>query len=379
MRTSFPLDSCPRLLGLVSFGLVSFGLCVGSTIAEPLERVQPTRKDHAAVPREQSQTSCFPDDPPRQEADHVPSRNPFPSVRTSPSRRHAARFRVAQLTLVSATDLAAPAAEPAGKKQAAEPARRLADLADTECTESSGLARSRLRQNVFWTHNDSGDRGRLFCFDRQGRNLGQYEIPTIQPIDCEDMASFLWKGSSTLLLADIGDNARRRSELSLYWFAEPRAEVRICEPITTIRFRYEDGSHDCESIAVDPASRQILLVTKSKLAPCSVYQLTIPADFPEKPLSTVQVARKLASLPVAVATGMDLSTDGRRLVICTYQNAFIYERQAEESWPQAMTRAPHEVLLPVRQQGEAICWDADEQTLLLTSEKIPTPFWLVRP
>jgi len=127
------------------------------------------------------------------------------------------------------------------------------------------------------------------------------------------------------------------------------------------------------------SARQILFVTKTKLAPCSVYQLAIPADFPKTPLPDVQVARKLASLPVAMATGMDLSADGRRLVICTYLNAFIYERQAAESWPIALNRAPREIPLPLRQQGEAICWDADEQTLLLTSEKIPTPFWLVRP
>jgi hypothetical protein len=374
MPTPSQLDSYPLLISLFWLGLF-----VGTTVAEPLKSVPATRKDHAATLREVRQTGCFPKETPRLKDDETTLRNPPRNVGTSPNRLHSARFLVAQLARVSSTEAPTSAAEPADKKQAAEPAQRLAYLADTECKESSGLARSRLRKDVFWTHNDSGDRGRLFCFDRQGQNLGQYEIPAIQPIDCEDLASFLWKNSPTLLLADIGDNARRRSELSLYWFAEPRAEVRTCAPVTTIRFRYEDGAHDCESIAVDTSARQLLFVTKTKLAPCSIYQLAIPADFPKTPLPDVQVARKLASLPVAMATGMDLSADGRRLVICTYLNAFIYERQADESWPIALNRAPREIPLPLRQQGEAICWDADEQTLLLTSEKIPTPFWLVRP
>ena len=36
-----------------------------------------------------------------------------------------------------------------------------------------------------------------------------------------------------------------------------------------------------------------------------------------------------------------------------------------------------EIVLPVRVQGEAICYGQDGKTLYLTSEKRPTPLWEV--
>ena len=258
-------------------------------------------------------------------------------------------------------------------------ARRLAWLEDADCNESSGLACSRMRAEVFWSHNDSGDRGRLFCFDLRGRNLGQYELPSIKPRDCDDMASFIWKDVPSLVLADVGDNARRRSELALYWFAEPVAEVRECGSVSTIRFRYEDGAHDCEAVTVDVQARLVLLVTKTIAAPSAVYQLTIPDDFPQKPLRAPLIAKKIGMLPVPLATGMDLTTDGRRLIIGTYLQAYLYERQEAEAWPVVFARPPREIPLPKRRQGESICWDAEGQALLLTSEKTPTPLWMMKP
>ena len=32
-------------------------------------------------------------------------------------------------------------------------------------TESSGLVASQLNNNLFWTHNDSGDKNRIYCFE----------------------------------------------------------------------------------------------------------------------------------------------------------------------------------------------------------------------
>ena len=55
-------------------------------------------------------------------------------------------------------------------------AKQLAKLANREIDESSGLACSRAASDVFWTHNDSGDRPRVFAFDVEGKHLGAFRL-----------------------------------------------------------------------------------------------------------------------------------------------------------------------------------------------------------
>ena len=86
------------------------------------------------------------------------------------------------------------------------PPRQLGVLANPRIRESSGLACSRRTPGVFWTHNDSGDRPRLYAFDTTGADLGTYELKGASALDWEDLASFTRKGRGYLLVGDIGDN-----------------------------------------------------------------------------------------------------------------------------------------------------------------------------
>ena len=40
-------------------------------------------------------------------------------------------------------------------------------------------------------------------------------------------------------------------------------------------------------------------------------------------------------------------------------------------------RQPEVVTMPIRRQGESICYAADGHSLYLTSERQPTPLWIV--
>ena len=46
----------------------------------------------------------------------------------------------------------------------------------TTITESSGLVASKLNNNLFWTHNDSGDINRIYCFDDTGKHRAIYYL-----------------------------------------------------------------------------------------------------------------------------------------------------------------------------------------------------------
>ena len=256
------------------------------------------------------------------------------------------------------------------------PPKQIGTLTNKDIDESSGVAVSWRTPNVFWTHNDSGDDANLYAFKASGEHLKTLRLRNVEPRDWEDMASFVQKGTSYLLIADTGDNQAQRRNCSLHIFKEPAINSRRVEDSRTIRFRYEDGPRDCEAVAVDATTCVVLLATKSfGFSVCDIYQLPL---FPENEREE-QVAKKIRFIRLPFATAMDVSSDGHRLLIGTYANAFEFFRRDGETWQQAFARNPREIELPKRVQGEAACFGRDGKTIFLTSEKTPTPLWQISP
>jgi len=257
--------------------------------------------------------------------------------------------------------------------------RQLGTLANRAVNESSGLACSRRNPGLFWTHNDSGDDARIYLFDSKGRDLGACVLAGVRAWDWEDIASFTWQGKHYLLLGDVGNNGLAAPVQILHLVEEPPIDrqqgvtVREVPVVQTIQYSYEDDHRDCEAVAVDPTDRKIFLVAKHYDVKCSVYTLDWPENDPEK----VRVARRIATSKVPLVTAMDVSPDGRRAVLATYWNAYEFERKENEDWAVAFSRDPREIRMPLRIQGESICYGPDGRTIYLTSEKLPTPLWEV--
>ena len=176
--------------------------------------------------------------------------------------------------------------------------RQLCALANQELKESSGVACSRLNPEVFWSHNDSGDRPRLFAFNRKGEDLGVFTVNGATARDWEDMASFQRGAQSFLVVGDVGDNKAERREYTVYVVAEPAtgAAAKGGRPtatvVQTLPFTYEDGPHNCESIAVVPTDATIYLVSKVGGQECKIYSFPLPAEPRPRPL----VAKPVATL-----------------------------------------------------------------------------------
>jgi hypothetical protein len=255
------------------------------------------------------------------------------------------------------------------------PAQTMGILASGEINESSGLAAGRVNKGVLWTNNDSGDKARIFAFNHSGADLACVNIRGASARDWEDMCSFAIGRKSFLLLADIGDNFSMRDKCTLYVLPEPRLNIKktgaklTIPAALTINFKYSDGPHNCESIAVDTTTKTIYLVSKCKPASCKVYAIPLPNKSPRKTL----VAKPIASLRIPTTTAMDISPDGLRAVVLTYQHAYEYTRRPDETWSQGFSRKPRIIKMPFRLQGETICYAPDGRTLYLTSEKTPTP------
>lgn len=260
------------------------------------------------------------------------------------------------------------------------PGRQLAALADQTINESSGLACSRTTPGVFWTHNDSGGKAEFYAFNLKGEALGNYPLQGAGAQDWEDMCSFSIAGQSFLLVADVGDNAVKRKLYSLYVATEPQKIIKPDKPqplnlFMRLDFTYEDGSHNCESVGVDPVRREIVLVSKTSERTCKVYAMPLPVE--KTPPQAV--AKALATLTIPTTCAMDISPDGLRALVLTYGNAFEYTRLADEDWSKGFARPPRVIEMPARAQGETACYGADGVTIYLTSEKIPTPLLEVAP
>jgi len=304
------------------------------------------------------------------------------------------RYRTAACLVIVGLCAAAapvdPSTQPSSKPIEYEPGKQIATLAHKVITESSGMAAGRRRPGVFWTHNDSGDGPRLYALDAKGKHLGTVTVRGATSRDWEDIASFTLDGTPYLLIADIGDNGRRRKTCALHLVVEPNLPTTT-QPATTPRatttpvvrtltFTYGHGPADCESVAVDVPGRAIYLVTKTRRPPCTVYRLPLltikkPATAPAAPI----VAEPVGHLPLLMATAADISPDGRRMVVTTYGDAFEYTRGPTDTWPDALRRRGRPIALPRRKQGEAICYGPDGRTIYLTSEKLPTPLIEVKP
>lgn len=310
--------------------------------------------------------------------------------------------------LLGVLPLTAGDAEMAGKENAPPrieygAGRELCRLAHAEIIESSGLACGRYNQGVFWTHNDSGDQPRVFAFNLAGEDLGVFQVTGAQARDWEDMASVRIGRKAYLLLADVGDNAEKRKQYVIYIVEEPEIKSRgnkkrrkstknkknaaakaarlRTAPAQALRFTYEDGKHNCESVAVDPTTGVIYLVSKLSGKECKVYELANPflqskakkkkrerKRRRKKKGKAGHVAKAIATLNIPTTSGMDISPDGLRALVLTYGHAYEYTRAVDESWGEAFARPPRVIRLPRRKQGEAVGYGPDGKTIYLTSE-----------
>lgn len=291
---------------------------------------------------------------------------------------------VATAASCSALAVDANSQGPAGPLIAYDKGRLLCLLANKKITESSGLAASQRTPGLFWTHNDSGSKPELHAFDLEGKNLGTWTIQGAVNRDWEDMASFTVKGRPWLLIADTGDNDRKRRTSRLYLVPEPRIDPNAPAPTgqvdvaMTIDFVYDDGSQDCEAVGVDPNSRTILLI--SKRGKRRVYELPLPEPekAPDKPLIAKTIAKfnrglVVGKIDLGWVVGMDVSPDGLRAVVATYLHATEYARAPDEAWSAAFARPGRRISVPGRRQGESICFGHDGKTIYLTSEGSPCP------
>lgn len=259
-----------------------------------------------------------------------------------------------------------------------------------EITESSGIVASRCQTDVLWTHNDSGDGAFVFALNAAGESLGVWAVKNAKNRDWEDLATIKnQNGECFLYIGDIGDNERKRSDLSVYLFKEPtisdagkttsRKNPLSTEAAAAIKFQYPDARYDAETLLVHPQSGDIYILTKRLRDAASVYKLSKNYN-----LDKINRLEKIAdftvpAIPNGFLTGGDISPDGKRLVICDYFSAYeIVLPEKVKNFDDIWREKPLIIELGEREQGEAVGYSADGAAIYATSEKKNSPIIKVK-
>lgn len=243
--------------------------------------------------------------------------------------------------------------------------------------EASGIAASWRNPGILWTHNDSGDRNRLFALDSTGSHRGVFILSGARNRDWEDIAVGPGpvKGQSCIYIADIGDNKSKHYTKYIYRVAEPevksaaRSGTTVLGSVATFAFQYPDGNRDAEALLVDPLTQDIYIVSKREER-VHVYRASWPQPFSETGFRSVTLLEFICELPASWINAGDISPDGRRVLLKNPSTLFLWERNGERPLEAVFQQAPE--MLPYIQEplGEAVCWQVNGNGYYTISEEI---------
>jgi autotransporter-associated beta strand protein len=254
------------------------------------------------------------------------------------------------------------------------------NVQNASVTEASGIAASRFNPNVLWIHNDSGDSARVFATTPAGTNLGTYSLSGASATDWEDIAvgPGPTNGVQYLYVADIGDNAATRSNVSVYRVVEPTVSDTQ-SPVTTsisgaskFTFTYPDGARDAESMFVDPLTRDIYIISKRDTTKY-VYR----APYPQSTSGTTTLTFVTSMVNATWITGADISPNGNEIIMrgAPSNTGLLYTRPTGGTIADAFATTPVSIPLASEPQGEAIAFDPSGWGYFTTSEGANQPIY----
>ncbi len=219
---------------------------------------------------------------------------------------------------------------------------------DPAIVEASDLV---VRDGLFVTTNDSGDTGRVFVVDRNGRTVGVTHWSDA-PTDVEALAP---AGPGAVWVGDIGDNLGHRPDVTITRVPVGRGD-RTVRP-TSYRLAYPGGARDAETLVRNPRTGRLYIASKHVFGG-ALYAVPrhLRADR-VNPLT--RVGRVLP-----MATDGAFFPGGKHLVVRGYGSATVY------AWPSLQPVATFD--LPAQRQGEGIAVTADG-SLYLSSEGPRSP------
>ncbi len=204
--------------------------------------------------------------------------------------------------------------------------------------EASGLAVSRQFSDRLYHVNDSGDGPFFYLSNARGGNLQAVRIAgfNARNADVEDIAIGPCSIGSCLFVGNIGDNLEIRDSIEVFVIAEQMEYSDVALPLQRLELSYPDGPHNAEAMAVHPNGDIYILTKESddgsrRALPAKLYKIASSQWQEASGVQTLSFVGEL-DLPALspsllgyftrVVTALDISPDGKRFLVLTYENAF---------------------------------------------------------
>jgi hypothetical protein len=212
--------------------------------------------------------------------------------------------------------------------------RVLGNLNTKIINEASGLIVSKYKNRLYHV-NDSGDGPFLYQTNLKGELTNKIELTNVKVKDVESLGYGNCESGKCIFIADIGDNKKKRKEVSIHIIKERENFPKKVKVFKTIRIQYPDKPHNAEAIAIHPNGNIYLLTkefksSKRKAYPSKVYLLK-KEDWQRdnykkkklKYLGSIDIPKLLKKNKYheQIITGLDISSDGNKILISTYKNA----------------------------------------------------------
>lgn len=269
-----------------------------------------------------------------------------------------------------------------------------AKIASSDLAEISGMEADDGPR--FLVHNDDGPPD-LFVLDARGDVRSRLRVKGARNRDWEDITWVPLENGRVLAIGDIGDNLGRRASIQLYFIelpepplSEGRGAIEL-EPRHVLHLRYPDGPRDCEAMAYDPSSGQILLLTKRDQPP-RLYGVDAGQALAERELELEFLGETVEFRPptrsdyfrlgkdaawISQPTGMDIDDTGSLAAVISYRSLYLFKRGPQQSWAEAFQHPPREFLGPPSRDEEAIAFSDSMDALFITTEGQPAPVYRV--
>lgn len=284
----------------------------------------------------------------------------------------------------------ARASQPLSTCEAYEQVSQVGTVTDPALNEASGLVASHLNPGLWWTIADSGNPAYLYGIHEDGTVADLFFVSGAANVDWEDLALAPCQEScACLYIADIGDSELSREESVIYRVSEPvlGETSRVTAASTPLRFVYEDGPHDSETLLVDPRTGGIYIITKELGGLAYVYQFTPSEQLPGEGTSgeddaPVYTALRVGELSLGQVEGQWQHTsggafapDGSRFAFRTEQLFYEFGLRTDQSVPEALAQLPLILTLPYTVQGEGMGYSETAEALYINSEQVPSPIY----
>jgi hypothetical protein len=236
---------------------------------------------------------------------------------------------------------------------------------DRAIAESSGFVKSRQFENVFWTHNDSGDLPRIFATTDKGELIREITIEGATNVDWEDITT---DDAGNLYIGDIGNNDNDRRDLTVYVIKEPDPRKTNTATVDKrIHFRYPEQTlfpdpqnRNFDSEALFWANGHLYLLTKHRSDRRTALYRFENLDGGQMPTLT-----RIGDFETdGMVTGADASPDGSKLLVLCYEYVYLFSKPRNSD--NYLAGNFRHFLIELR-QSEGICFA--EPYFFLTNEQ----------